>query len=120
MVHALIFTAVHSRHMFVWLTFTQTLEAVVAGCEAAWAFFGGVFRVLIPIRYPAQSSSLVCHGGNRARENHRSHGAHANVGTTLAVYVYLFPDDATEDMAALGALAATPKFHGDKLIPLHG
>jgi transposase len=47
-VHALIFTAVYSRHMFVWLSFSQTLEAVVAGCEAAWAFFGGVFRVLIP------------------------------------------------------------------------
>ena len=47
-VHALIFTAVYSRHMFVWLTFTQTLDAVVAGCEAAWGFFGGVFRVLIP------------------------------------------------------------------------
>jgi transposase len=41
--HALIFTAVVSRHMFVWLTFTQTLEAVIAGCEAAWRFFGGVF-----------------------------------------------------------------------------
>ena len=47
-VHALIFTAVYSRHMFVWLTFTQTLAAIVAGCEAAWAFFGGVFRILIP------------------------------------------------------------------------
>jgi hypothetical protein len=47
-VHALIFTAVFSRQMFVWLTFTQTLEAVVAGCEAAWRFFGGVFAVLIP------------------------------------------------------------------------
>lgn len=47
-VHALIFTAVYSRHMFVWLTFRQTLEAVIAGCEAAWAFFGGVFKVLIP------------------------------------------------------------------------
>ena len=46
--HALIFTAVYSRHMFVWLTFTQTLEALIAGCEAAWPFFGGVFRVLIP------------------------------------------------------------------------
>jgi hypothetical protein len=40
-VHALIFTAVYSRHMFVWLTFSQTLEAIIAGCEAAWAFFGG-------------------------------------------------------------------------------
>ena len=47
-VHALIFTAVYSRHMFVWLTFAQTLEAVIAGCEAAWVFFGGVFKVLIP------------------------------------------------------------------------
>lgn len=47
-VHALIFTAVYSRHMFVWLSFTQTLADVIAGCEAAWAWFGGIFRVLIP------------------------------------------------------------------------
>lgn len=47
-VHALIFTAVYSRHMFVWLTYSQTLAAVIAGCEMAWAFFGGVFKVLIP------------------------------------------------------------------------
>ena len=47
-VHALIFTAVYSRHMFVWLTYSQTLAAVIAGCEAAWAFFGGVFKVLVP------------------------------------------------------------------------
>lgn len=47
-VHALIFTAVVSRHMFVWLTYSQTLTAVIAGCEAAWAFFGGVFKVLVP------------------------------------------------------------------------
>lgn len=47
-VHALIFTAVYSRHMFVWLTFSQTLEAIIAGSEAAWQFFGGVFKVLIP------------------------------------------------------------------------
>jgi transposase len=46
--HALIFTAVYSRHMFVWLSFTQTLAAFVAGCEAAWVFFGGVFKVLVP------------------------------------------------------------------------
>ena len=47
-VHALIFTAVVSRHMFVWLSYSQTLTAVIAGCEAAWGFFGGVFKVLIP------------------------------------------------------------------------
>jgi transposase len=47
-VHALIFTACFSRHCFVWLTFTQTLDSVIAGFEAAWAFFGGVFRTVIP------------------------------------------------------------------------
>ena len=47
-VHALIFTAVVSRHMFVWLTYSQTLTAMIAGCETAWGFFNGVFKVLIP------------------------------------------------------------------------
>jgi len=28
----------------VWLSHRQTTEAVIEGCEAAWAFFGGVFR----------------------------------------------------------------------------
>jgi hypothetical protein len=46
--HALIFTAVYSPHMFVWLTFSQTLQAVIAGCEAAWTLFGGVFKVVVP------------------------------------------------------------------------
>ena len=46
---------------------------------------------------------------------------HANVRTTLDVYVHLFPDDdATEDMAALGALAAGPKPAYGNVIPLHG
>jgi len=43
---ALIFTACYSRHCFVWLTFTQTTAAVIAGFEAAWAFFGGIFAVV--------------------------------------------------------------------------
>ena len=46
--HALTSTAVYSRHMFVWLSYSQTLAAVIAGCQAAWEFFGGVFAVLIP------------------------------------------------------------------------
>ena len=46
--HALIFTAVVSRHMFVWLSFTQTTETVIAGCEAAWRVFDGVFKVWVP------------------------------------------------------------------------
>jgi transposase len=47
-VWALIFTACYSRHSFVWLSFGQRVEDVIAGCEAAWRFFGGVFRVVIP------------------------------------------------------------------------
>ena len=30
------------------LSFRQDLPAVIAGFEAAWAFFGGVFKVVIP------------------------------------------------------------------------
>jgi len=40
-VHALILVAVWSRHMFVWLTFTQTTADVIEGLELAWAYFGG-------------------------------------------------------------------------------
>jgi transposase len=47
-VWALVLTAALSRHLFVWLTYRQSVADVVAGCEAAWKFFGGVFRVLIP------------------------------------------------------------------------
>jgi transposase len=47
-VHALVITAVYSRHCYVHLTFRQDLPAVIAGLEAAWAFFGGVFAVVIP------------------------------------------------------------------------
>ncbi len=46
--HALVFTAVFSRYCFVFLTFSQTTQAVIAGCEAAWAFYGGMFAVLVP------------------------------------------------------------------------
>lgn len=47
-VWGLVLTAIVSRHQFVWLTYRQSVADVIAGCEAAWAFFGGVFRVLIP------------------------------------------------------------------------
>ena len=45
---ALIFTACYSRHQFVWPTFSQTIEEVIRGFEAAWSYFGGVFPVVIP------------------------------------------------------------------------
>ena len=46
--HALIFTPVVSRYTFVWLTHRQTLDDVIAGFEAAWSFYGGVFATAIP------------------------------------------------------------------------
>lgn len=46
-VWALIFTAVWSRHSFVWLSYRQKLEDVIRGFEQAWSFFGGVFPVVI-------------------------------------------------------------------------
>jgi hypothetical protein len=49
---ALIFTACFSRHQFVWPTFTQTTEDVIAGFEAAWLYFAGVFPVVIPENVP--------------------------------------------------------------------
>lgn len=45
---ALVFTPVVSRFSFVWLTHRQTIDDVIAGFEAAWAFFGGVFATVIP------------------------------------------------------------------------
>jgi len=45
---AWIFTSVATRHRFVYPCFRETTETAIEACEAAWHFFGGVFRVLIP------------------------------------------------------------------------
>lgn len=45
---ALIFTPVVSRFSHVWLLHRQMTEDVIAGFEAAWAFFGGIFATVIP------------------------------------------------------------------------
>jgi hypothetical protein len=45
---AWIFTAVRSRHRFVYPTFEETTARAIEACEAAWDFFGGIFTVLIP------------------------------------------------------------------------
>ena len=39
-VWALIIVLSYSRHCFVWPMYSQQLEDVIAGLEAAWAFFG--------------------------------------------------------------------------------
>jgi transposase len=45
---ALIVTLVVSRYMFVWPTFVQTTAAVCEGLDAAWKFFGGMTKRLVP------------------------------------------------------------------------
>jgi len=45
---AWIFTSVLSRHRFVYPVFQETTETAIEACEAAWEYFGGVFKVVIP------------------------------------------------------------------------
>jgi transposase len=45
---AWIFTAVYSRHRFVWPCMHETTATAIQACEQAWQFFGGIFRVLLP------------------------------------------------------------------------
>ena len=52
-VWALLVVLAHSRHSFLWPTFGQTLEDVIAGLEAAWAFFGGIPKYLVIDNFPA-------------------------------------------------------------------
>ncbi|MBL0276938.1 MAG: IS21 family transposase [Anaeromyxobacter sp.] len=44
---AWIFTAVRSRHRFVHPVLRETTETAIEACEAAWEFFGGIFKVVI-------------------------------------------------------------------------
>src|SRR5688572_12348221 len=43
----LIVTLPMSRYQFVWPTFTQTVEALCEGLDAAWRFFGGVVERVV-------------------------------------------------------------------------
>ena len=52
-VWALIVVLAYSRHSFVWPTHSQKLEDVIAGLEAAWAFFDGVPKYLVIDNFPA-------------------------------------------------------------------
>lgn len=45
---AWIFTAVRSRHRFVYPVRAETTASAIEACEAAWGYFGGVFQVVIP------------------------------------------------------------------------
>jgi len=57
-VYALIFTAVNSRHMFVWLSYSQTLAAVIAGQDST-PLAEGVGRVFGEFHTQAQSAWLT-------------------------------------------------------------
>lgn len=46
-VRAWIFTAVRSRHRFVYPCFKETSKTAIEACEAAWEHFGGVFRAIV-------------------------------------------------------------------------
>jgi hypothetical protein len=47
-VGAWIFTAVRSRHRFVYPVLQETTATAIEACEAAWEYFGGVFKAVIP------------------------------------------------------------------------
>lgn len=44
---AFIMTLVFSRHIYVYITFSQDSDAVIEGCEAAWSYFGGISKIVI-------------------------------------------------------------------------
>ena len=52
-VWAMLIVLCHSRHCFLWPLHQQTLPEVIAGLEAAWAFFGGMPRYLVIDNFPA-------------------------------------------------------------------
>lgn len=45
---AFVFTSVCTRYRFVYPTFSEGTAQAIEACEAAWVFFGGIFKVLIP------------------------------------------------------------------------
>jgi transposase len=47
-IRAWIFTPVLSRYRFVYPVFAESTASAIEACEAAWAFYGGVFRTLLP------------------------------------------------------------------------
>lgn len=57
LVWALVVVLAYSRHCFVWPLFQQRLGDAIEGLEAAWAFFQGIPRILVPDNMPAAVNS---------------------------------------------------------------
>ena len=90
---ALIFTACYSRHLFVWPTFRQTTEDVIAGFEAAWLYFGGAGLPdmgLHALRHTC-AALLIAQGAHPKAI--QSHLGHRSITTTLDRYGHLFEDE---------------------------
>jgi transposase len=47
-IRAWIFTPVLSRYRFVYPCFAESTASAIEACEAAWAFYGGVFHTVLP------------------------------------------------------------------------
>ena len=52
-VWALLVVLTYSRHCFLWPTYGQKLEDVIAGLEAGWEFLGGIPKYLVIDNFPA-------------------------------------------------------------------
>ena len=76
---AWIFTAVRSRHRFVYPTFEETTARAIEACEAAWDFFGGIFTVLIP-----DNTKAIIIDGRSARAAHHAGVSRVRAGAPLS------------------------------------
>ena len=52
-VWALLVVLTYSRYSFLWPSYSQKLEEVIAGLETAWAFFGGIPKYRVIDNFPA-------------------------------------------------------------------
>ena len=63
---ALVITLCFSRHMFIFITFRQDIATIIAGFEAAWAYFGAVPLLVIvdnckpAVKKPDRIISGIC------------------------------------------------------------
>jgi transposase len=73
-VYALVAVAARSRHLFVWPCQSMTRQDVIDALEAAWAYFGGVFPVVIVDNMKAVVARPdVGAGAGRLRARMRGH-----------------------------------------------
>ncbi len=64
--HMLVVTLSLSRYQFVWPTYEQTTRAVYEGLDAAWRFFDGVVKRVVP----DNTSSMVLRASSTSPELH--------------------------------------------------